>query len=159
MLYLHVTGRSGVISIRAMVAVVLTMGYEPLRKHISYELRKGAHFSLARVAGSSIAFHAPSSHIGSIMFVTIGAYVLDYLYCMFVLTCRLETSHFWRLEHGVQLSISNPAGWRDITGYVYLNIPWIAKKEWHAFSVYPHPKVMTSPVCASPLAVIGQLAP
>ena len=62
--------------------------------------------------------HAPSSHIGFIMFVTIGAYVLDYLYCMFVLTYRVETSHFWRLEQGVQLSFSNPAGWRDITGYV-----------------------------------------
>lgn len=63
LLYGHVTGRSGVLSFLVCPLIVLPMAYPPLKKRMTYELRKGLHMSFALVFGISICFHAPMMQI------------------------------------------------------------------------------------------------
>lgn len=136
------------LSLLSIPLIGLPMAYEPLRKRMAYELRKGLHMGFALVFGISICFHAPQMHIAYIMGFTMALYLADLFVVMFFRTFKIETTHFHRLERGVQVTFPNPAGFNaSQTGYVYINIPWIETKEWHAFSLYPHPKEPETKSC------------
>ena len=52
--------------------------------------------------------------------------------------CRDANIH--ALENAVQLTFKNPTKDFDKSvGYVLVNVPWLAKAEWHAFSIFRHP--------------------
>ena len=45
-----------------------------------------------------------------------------------------------RLESAVELQFERPANFdRFKAAYIYINVPWISKYEWHAFTVYENP--------------------
>lgn len=75
--------------------------------------------------------------------------VLDYLYGIFWRTFLIEASVFRRLDCGVELSFKHPPGWDESMagGYVLVNVPWIAKGEWHAFSRFESSKESYSSIC------------
>ena len=140
-LYAHVTGRTGVLALLAAPVVVLPMAWGRLRKKVRYEVRKGLHTAGALVMGIAVALHAPKSVVAYVVGPALAVYAADVLYQVFALTFHIETTVFHRLEHGVQLSFENPPGFRtDAIGYVYVMIPWIAKDQWHAFSLYQSPE-------------------
>lgn len=138
-LWTHVTGRSGVISLLLTPLIVLPMRWAKLRKQIRWELRKALHY-LSIVWCFSICFHAPLQHIAWIMGVPLAIYLLDVMYGTLFRTHLIESPTFTRLESAVQLSFKNPAaGGFGNAGYVLVNVPWLAKGEWHAFSLFRHP--------------------
>ena len=138
-LYSHPTGRSGALALLILPFIVLPMVCGPLRKRMTFEARKGMHMWLGLGFGMCMVFHAPKAHISYIMGLVLAIYALDLSYCMFCLTYKVDTTEFFRLERGTHLSFQNPEGFRPWqVGYVYVNIPWISKYEWHPFTLYPH---------------------
>ncbi|KAH8072411.1 oxidoreductase [Aureococcus anophagefferens] len=117
------------------------MAWGRLRKKVRYEVRKGLHTAGALAMGIAVALHAPKSVVAYVVGPALAVYAADVLYQVFALTFHIETTVFHRLERGVQLSFENPPGFRaDAVGYVYVMIPWIAKDQWHAFSLYQSPE-------------------
>ena len=139
LLWTHVTGITGLISLLVTPLIVWPMLFSTLRKKIPFEWRKAAHY-LSIVWGVAICFHAPKRYIGYIMGSAVGVYALDWLYGWCFQIHRAETVRFTRLGTAVELVWEHPKGFRsDGAGYVYICLPWISKAEWHAFSLVKHP--------------------
>jgi len=149
-LYSQVSGRSGVVAVLCMGLVILPMAWERLRSTLSYEVRKYTHVLFALSAMIALMYHAPKTNIGPILALTLAVYGLDVLYQTLVLTYKVESTVFHRLEKGVQLSFRNPPGFAadSVTGYVYVLLPWISQHEWHAFSLYSQSDDCSS-ICVS----------
>ena len=111
----------------------------PTSQRWSWERRKALHY-LSVIWAFSICFHAPLMHIAYLVGIPLGLYALDYVYGTFFRTYKISYSTFKRIECGVELTFEHPNGFvTDIGGYVLVCVPWLAKKEWHAFSVYRQP--------------------
>ena len=153
LLWTHVTGITGLISLLVTPLIVWPMLFTTLRKSIPFEWRKAAHY-LSIVWGVAICFHAPKRYIGYIMGSAVGVYALDWLYGWCFQIHRAETVRFTRLGTAVELVWEHPSGFRsDGAGYVYICLPWISKTEWHAFSLVKHPTLPNhSCVC---MATVG----
>ena len=139
LLWGHVTGRSGALSLLLTPLIIWPMLWPSLKKIISWEWRKGLHY-LSIIWGISIMFHAPQMRICWLIGIPVFLYIGDLIYGFFARTYLIDASQFTRLECGVELQFSNPKGYEsNVTGYIMLCIPWISKWEWHAFSVFAHP--------------------
>jgi hypothetical protein len=139
LLYAHVSGRSGVVAIVAAPLVAVPMAWGRAKRRLSFETRKTLHTVFSVVFGVALAAHAPATRIGAVVGSAVALYVADLVYCMLFKTFKVDTTVFHRLEAGTQLTFPNPPGF-DATGcYAYVNVPWIARDEWHAFSLYPAP--------------------
>ena len=153
LLWTHVTGVTGLISLLVTPLIVWPMLFTTLRKRVRFEWRKAAHY-LSIVWGVSICFHAPQRYVGYIMGSAVGVYALDWLYGWCFQIHRAETVRFTRLGTAVELVWEHPKGFRsDGAGYVYINLPWISKMEWHAFSLVKHP-ILPNHSCVC-MAVVG----
>lgn len=139
LLYAHVSGRSGVVAIVAAPLVAVPMAWGRAKRRLSFETRKTLHTVFSVVFGVALAAHAPATRIGAVVGSAVALYVADLVYCMLFKTFKVDTTVFTRLEAGTELTFPNPPGF-DATGcYAYVNVPWIARDEWHAFSLYPAP--------------------
>ena len=144
-LYSTQTGATGVLMIALTPLIVLPMALPRLRARYKWEWRKGLHY-LSVVWGVALACHAPAMQVAYIVGGTLAVYGLDYVWGLFARTHRIATSEFARLEDGVELTFRNPPGFGlagDAPGYIMLCVPWLypsAKLEWHAFSLFPHPR-------------------
>ena len=153
LLWTHVTGVTGLISLLATPLIVWPMLFTTLRKKIPFEWRKAAHY-LSIVWGVAICFHAPQRYIGYIMGSAVSVYALDWMYGWCFQIHRAETMRFTRIGTAVEVVWEHPKGFRsDGAGYVYICLPWISKTEWHAFSLVKHPTLPNhSCVC---MAAVG----
>ena len=134
----HVTGTTGLMSLLLTPLIALPMHSARLRKELRWELRKGLHY-LSVLWCLIILFHAPQMKIAYLLGIPLLVYALDWLYGALFRTHLIETPTFTRLETGVQLSFANPSKAFEHAGYVLVNVPWLAKSEWHAFSLFRHP--------------------
>jgi len=130
--------RSGLIAFLLMAPVVALMGIEKLRKKYPWEIRKTAHF-LAIPAALALCWH--TKLLSTIIGATVSLYLVDSVFRLAYDTHRIDMSVFTRLGSGTQLTFKNPKSWGDKGAHGYINVlvPWISKKEWHPFSIYPHP--------------------
>ena len=139
LLYAHVTGRSGVAAIVAAPLVAVPMAVGRVKTRITFETRKTMHTVCSVAFGVALCCHAPATHIGAVVGSAVALYGLDLVYCMLFVTFKVDTTLFVRLEGGTQLTFPNPPGFVPAGCYAYINVPWIARDEWHAFSLYPAP--------------------
>lgn len=148
-LYDNITGFTGLVSfVLTFVIAFPMMGSLGLKKRLSFEIRKGLHYASVLWL-AAICFHAPATHVGWLCGVPLALYALDYLYGMFFRTFLIENSLFRRLDCGVELTFKHPPDWDEGMGggYVLVNVPWIAKGEWHAFSRFESTQERHSSVC------------
>lgn len=141
------TGLSGFVITVCTVIIGFPMMFEPLRKRMQYEVRKGLHYFFI-VFCIAMSFHAPLSTIPNggfapILFpVIILWYMFDNLYVNLFMTEKIESTIFHVVPTGVQLTMTVSArfqSWAGSGGYCYVNFPWISKREWHAFSLFENP--------------------
>ena len=153
LLWQHQTGTTGFISLIVTPLIAWPMLIPRLRKGIEFRTRKALHY-LSMVWGVSICFHAPARWIGLIMGLSVGLYVLDWLYGYFFKISYVQTLKFKRIGSSVQVTWEHPPGFKsEGSGYVYLCLPWISRTEWHAFSLVSHPTLPNhSCVC---MAAVG----
>uniref|UniRef100_A0A7S2V7M5 FAD-binding 8 domain-containing protein n=1 Tax=Fibrocapsa japonica TaxID=94617 RepID=A0A7S2V7M5_9STRA len=137
------TGVTGMFAVLFLMMVLLPMTL--FRTSMDYEVRKMLHY-LFFPFGISLACHAPSdvSFAAHVLSFCIILYSLDSFYVWMFMTEHIRTTSFHVLDCGVQLSmpVSDTVLKRYEVGrggYVYVNIPWISKYEWHPFSVYDDP--------------------
>ena len=94
---------------------------------MAWEWRKGLHY-LSIVWGITICFHAPLMDIAWLMGVPVGMYLADMLIGSVWRTYRVDTSIFYRLENGVELTFEHPPGFHfQGAGYVLVCLPWISQ--------------------------------
>jgi hypothetical protein len=144
LLYQDETGRSGVIAVLILPLITAPMVYEFLRKRIRWEWRKGLHY-LCIPWAIAVAFHAPN--LGVVMGVCLAVYALDSAYVAVFKTFKIVCPLITRLDCGTELQFRHPPGYQDTVGYIYLMVPWVSNRQWHAFSVYRNPDGETSSIC------------
>lgn len=83
-------------------------------------------------------FHAPQ-RIFWLIGVPFFCYCADNLVEMFSKTYLIESAYFERLsESACLITFDNPPGFAKMnSAYVYIMIPWISKKQNHAFTIFP----------------------
>ncbi|XRB00832.1 FAD-binding FR-type domain-containing protein [Pycnococcus provasolii] len=147
------TGRTGILAMLCTPLIVWPMALKSLRVRYRWETRKTMHY-LALVWGICVACHAPATHVAWVMGTVVALYCADFLYGAMCKIKLIRSTHFIRLENCVEMSFEHPHGFSsDGTGYVMVCLPWISKSEWHAFSLFKHPKKdNSSAVC---IAVAG----
>ena len=154
----HGTGISGLISLLLTPLIAWPMLFPRLRKGIRFEVRKALHY-LSIVWAVSICFHAPKRHIAIIMGLSVGLYAVDWLYGYFFKVYHAETLRFTRIGNAVEVVWEHPQGFESKgAGYVYINLPWIARGEWHAF-IARSSRTLHCPIthaCAWPWSAIGR---
>eukprot|EP00793_Prasinoderma_coloniale_P001828 PRCOL_00003634-RA len=149
LLYSHVTGRSGAIAALVTPLIVWPMLFPSIKRRVAFEWRKAAHM-LSVVWCAALLFHAPTQHIAKLLGAPLLLYALDYLYGITFRTYRVKNTLFTRLECGTELVFENPEGFTShgSAGYILLNIPWVNRFQFHAFSLFPHPTLPNhSAVC------------
>lgn len=130
------TGLTGLICVCLTPLIVWPMRLPQLKKVMSYEFRKSLHY-LSIVWGGVIMYHAPATHIYTIIGCCLILYSLDWIYGFFNTTRLIENAHFIRLENAVQIKFQAPPDFKlNGAGYCYLNVPWVNQYEFHAFSVF-----------------------
>lgn len=141
------TGLSGLISVICILLVGLPMGWERIRSRIRFETRKYIHY-LFVVFCIAMAFHAPISGwpnggFAPLVFpILILWWALDTMYVCFYMTERIGTSVFHVVPTGVQLTMKVSERFQRNApdgGYCYINLPWISKTQWHAYSLFENP--------------------
>ncbi|KAK7239752.1 dual oxidase [Aureococcus anophagefferens] len=141
LLWASQTGRTGAVAALLTPLIVVPMRSAACRAALRWELRKALHY-LAVLWGLLAALHAPKSVSLPCVGIPLAVYAGDWLYGLLFRTYLVRTSRFTRLARAVQLDFENPpgfyaGGWKS--GYVLVCVPWLAKAEWHAFSVFQHP--------------------
>jgi hypothetical protein len=130
------TGLTGLICVCLTPLIVWPMRLPQLKKVMSYELRKSLHY-LSVVWGGVIMYHAPATHIYTIIGCCLILYSLDWIYGFFNTTRLIENAAFTRLENAVQIKFQAPPDFKlQGAGYCYLNVPWVDQYEFHAFSIF-----------------------
>ena len=134
------TGTTGLIALVCTPLIVCPMALPWLKKRMSFEMRKLLHY-LSWVWALELLFHAPSR-----IYWLIGApslvYAIDWFVGYFVNGHVIEDVRFERYgETGLIAHFENPKGFNSSkTSYVYIMCPWLTKYQWHAFSLFPHPR-------------------
>lgn len=152
-LWSHVTGRSGLVSLLLSPLIAWPMMFRRARRAIPYGTRKVLHY-LSVVWGFAICFHAPKMHIAYIMGCATGCYALDWIVGYFLAIHFCPILQMYRLgATAVEVVFEHPPGFVNRGGgYIYICLPWLARSEWHAFSLYKHPtKANCSSVCIARL--------
>ena len=63
-------------------------------------------------------------------------------YCFFFMTEKIDTTHFSVLPSGVMMTMNVSENFQKMGGnggICYVNLPWISKNQWHAFSLFENP--------------------
>lgn len=143
----HFTGLSGFVLTICICIICIPMYFDWARTRISYEVRKGMHYFFIPMS-IALAFHVPLTTIPNggfapIIFpILIIWYFLDAAYVMLFWTEKIESSIFHVVPTGVQLTMHVSEGFQkrgQSGGYCYVCLPWIAKNEWHAYSLFENP--------------------
>jgi hypothetical protein len=136
----HPTGITGLICMILTPIIVWPMQFEAIRKNVSFEIRKRLHY-LSWVWLGALCFHAPQRNVFWIAGSFFILYLVDWTFGMFVATRLAPSARFVKLESAVLIRLVKPPGFqvRGAGGYCYLNVPWISKEEWHAFSTFKDP--------------------
>jgi predicted ferric reductase len=118
------------------------------KRQIKYETRKMLHY-LFNAMAIALALHVPASAIPNGSFapyvfsIVLGLYAFDATYVYFFMTEKIETTIFQVLPSGVQMTlrVSDKFQQRGAHGgYGYTCLPWVAKNQWHAFSLFENPR-------------------
>mmetsp|Transcript_23015 Transcript_23015/g.59033 ORF Transcript_23015/g.59033 Transcript_23015/m.59033 type:complete len:687 (-) Transcript_23015:117-2177(-) len=145
LLWTSQTGITGLVVVLATPLITFPMMY--FKKTLRYEIRKALHY-LFYLFAIGMCFHVPPSavpnggFIAYILGICIGWYTLDALYVFFVMTEKIDTTTFHVLPSGVQMTMAvSPAfaARGKQGGFAYVCLPWVAKDEWHAFSLFEDP--------------------
>lgn len=118
--------------------VVLPFKVDAIRKSISFEYRKALHY-LSLPAMVALALHLRYAPRTLIFFsFLLCLYGLDYFYTSMFNTFRVDAPHLFPIGNGTLVEFKAPHGFSFKSGqYVYVCAPYIAKNQWHAFSVIP----------------------
>ena len=133
------TGVTGMLMLMVILPIAGMMSIPAWRERFSFsKTRKGLHY-LFLVYAICLCFHAEHTKV----FYLIGAPFLLYLVdaLLFYLMSTFGTSDLRlnRLSHNLMsLSWKIPKGWSGIRtgGTVYICIPAVTTRQWHAFSFY-----------------------
>lgn len=145
LLVTHCSGITGLLIVLSCILICIPMTF--LRETIKYEVRKNLHYFFILFA-AALAFHTPRSAVpngGFTAYVFGGLlvwYFLDATYCYFFMTEKIDTTKFSVLPSGVRMTMNvskrfQKAGAQG--GICYVCLPWIAKNQWHAFSLFENP--------------------
>jgi len=143
--------------VQGLVCLIMTpfltwpMIFPKLKARISWEVRKDFFHNLAFVWGIGLALHAPARYIIYVIGIPVLLYIIDWFYGFFWNTHLVRSTEFRRLGLASSLSFENPPGFKiESASYVLIMLPWLDKKEWHAFTIFPHPtREGWSSICAA----------
>lgn len=136
------SGISGLLVFIAGFIIVVPMTF--LKKRIKYEIRKYAHYFFW-IFALAMCWHAPFNGLPNcgycrIVFpIIMISYFLDTAYVKFFMTERIDTVTYRVLNSGVELTMPVSKRFEDHLasgGYGYVMFPWVARGQWHAFSIY-----------------------
>jgi hypothetical protein len=117
------------------------------KKTIRYEIRKYLHYFFI-IFAVALCFHTPTSAVpnGGFSAYVFGTllvwYFLDSIYCYFWMTEKIDTTKFSVLPTGVRMTMNVSERFQKMGnqgGVCYVCLPWIAKNQWHAFSLFENP--------------------
>lgn len=132
------TGLTGLVSLAAIPFIVIPMVL--CRQKMSFELRKYLHYFSSFVWAGSIMFHAPATNIAWVIGTCFFLYIIDHIYGLLIQTRRVPSAQFSRVGNSVVIRMKRPKGFSNIEGtFCYINLPWLSKSQWHAFSLYSDP--------------------
>ncbi|CAJ1952236.1 unnamed protein product [Cylindrotheca closterium] len=146
LLFYHFSGLTGFFIISSCLLICIPMTL--FRKRIKYEVRKFFHY-LFIVFALALCFHTPTSAIpnGGFTFWVFGTllvwYFLDFMFCQFFMTEKIETTKFSVLPSGVRVTMEVSERFQKIGahgGICYICLPWVSKNQWHAFSLFENPE-------------------
>lgn len=141
----HFSGLSGLVIILSCLLICIPMTL--FREKMKYELRKNLHYLFIVFAGALI-FHTPTSAIPNggftayVFGILLSWYFLDATYCYFFMTEKIDTTKFSVLPSGVRMTMNVSKRFQKVGaqgGICYVCLPWIAKDQWHAFSLFENP--------------------
>ena len=150
LLYTHFSGITGLIIIGSCMLICLPMTI--FKKQLRYEIRKNLHY-LFFLFAAALCFHTPRSAIpnGGFSAYVFGSllawYILDSIYCFFWMTEKIDTTKFCVVTSGVKMTMKVSERFQkggNQGGICYVCLPWIAKNEWHAFSLFENPENPTT---------------
>ncbi|KAL3922525.1 MAG: hypothetical protein SGILL_002157, partial [Bacillariaceae sp.] len=142
----HISGMTGILILSSCLLICVPMTV--LKKRIRYEIRKNLHY-LFLLFALALCFHSPPSAVpnggfSAYVFGTILVwYFVDYLYCFFFMTEKIETTKFSVVPTGVKMTMKVSERFQKMGnqgGICYVCLPWISKNQWHAFSLFENPK-------------------
>ena len=143
--YQHFSGVSGLFITGSCILITIPMTL--FRTQIKFEIRKNLHF-LFIVFAIALMFHTPTAGIPNggftayVFGIILAWYAADATYCYFFMTEKIETTKFSVLPCGVRMTmaVSDRFGAMGNQGGIcYVCLPWIAKNQWHAFSLFENP--------------------
>ena len=146
LLFDHFSGLTGFIIISSCLLICIPMTI--FRQRIKYEVRKLFHY-LFIVFALALCFHTPTSAIpnGGFTFWVFGTllvwYFLDFMFCQFYMTEKIETTRFTVLPNGVKVTMEVSERFQKMGahgGICYICLPWVSKNQWHAFSLFENPQ-------------------
>lgn len=146
----HITGQTGLVAIIILPLITWPMSFKFIKDRLSFEYRKAMHY-LSWIWGLAIVFHAPAVNIFWVVGSALVVYFVDWLLSTFKYSYLIESTMFRKLGGSTLLSFTNPTGFKlESASYVLVMLPWLSNTQWHAFSIFPHPRLEnTSSVCMS----------
>jgi hypothetical protein len=116
------------------------------KRKIRYEIRKYVHY-LFLIFGLAMCFHVPASGFPNggfapyVFGILLSWWALDNLYVQWFLTEKIQSSRFYVLPSGVQLTMAVSKRFQSWGpgGYCYVCLPWVNPHQWHAFSLFENP--------------------
>ncbi len=137
---------SGYIATALMFLVVLSLGWDWLKRRVGFEPRKAVHM-LSVPLLLALCFHHPRL-LATCAALAI-AYGLDWAYANLFKTYRVDDPHLFPIGNGALVEFRLPANFHCRSGkYVFVCAPYISKYEWHAFSIIPITHLDGSPGCS-----------
>lgn len=136
----------GIVTILSVVLISVPM--MTYKRQVKYKTCKMLHY-LFNVMAIALAMHVPASVIPNSGFapyvfsIVLGLYALDATYVYFFMTEKIETTIFQVLPSGVQMTMKVSDSFQRRSahgGYGYACLPWVAKNQWHAFSLFENPR-------------------
>mmetsp|Transcript_14752 Transcript_14752/g.18583 ORF Transcript_14752/g.18583 Transcript_14752/m.18583 type:complete len:628 (-) Transcript_14752:69-1952(-) len=148
LLWSSYAGISGLIAVIATPLITFPMMW--FRKSIKYEVRKALHY-LFYVFAISLCWHVPvsglwlSGYILPVLGTCICMYTLDVAYVVLFMTEKVEGSLVRVGDKGIFMSMDVSDTFNNRLhgrgGYVFINLPWVNRNQWHAFSLFEHPNI------------------
>jgi ferric-chelate reductase len=145
LLLFHFSGLTGLVIITSCLMICIPMTI--FRQRIKFEIRKYLHYMFL-VFALALCFHTPTSAIpnGGFTFWVFGIllvwYFLDFVFCYFFMTEKIDTTKFSVLPGGVRMTLEVSERFQKMGahgGICYVCLPWVSKNQWHAFSLFENP--------------------
>ena len=126
----------GWIGFFSILALCLPFKINRLRDYLDYEFIKLCHTGCVILFLLCSIFHyIRLRYLCSFLLCT---YLVDKLLGYTLRTYFVTTPYFFPIANGTMIEFIPPQGFEVKAGsYIYINIPWISKIEWHPFSVIP----------------------